>query len=200
MKRAHGFTLVEMIIIIVVIAVLAAIGYASYVGVTRNAENTKILNMLNTTVKGLQLYKTRTNQVPRAGLTTRDGQNEVCIGYEDNYPAVPGTAHSGAGECGYSNIGGSGETVKIAPGFMKEVAPYIGDRPSFRSNYIWFEQRRGIRFLFYKAPGVDGKMSQFRIDYIMAGDIDCPDGEKKGVFNGNTRCEIKLNDEFEPIN
>lgn len=43
-QKAHGFTIVELLIVIVVIAVLAAITVVAYNGITRRANNTAIIS------------------------------------------------------------------------------------------------------------------------------------------------------------
>lgn len=56
MRKAYGFTVVELLIIIVVIAILAAISVASYSNISTRAENTKTVQAVSQYVKAISGY------------------------------------------------------------------------------------------------------------------------------------------------
>ena len=53
-KKAHGFTIVELLIVIVIIAILAAITMVAYNGVAAHAERTRIAAVLREVRTDLQ--------------------------------------------------------------------------------------------------------------------------------------------------
>ena len=58
MKRAHGFTIVELLIVIVVIGILAAISIVAYNGVSNSAHDAAVKADLSKIAKGFEMYKT----------------------------------------------------------------------------------------------------------------------------------------------
>ncbi|OYX40575.1 hypothetical protein B7Y94_06170, partial [Candidatus Saccharibacteria bacterium 32-49-12] len=57
MKRAHGFTIVELLIVIVVIGILAAISIVAYNGVSNSAHDAAVKADLSNIAKGFEIYK-----------------------------------------------------------------------------------------------------------------------------------------------
>ena len=55
-RKAHGFTIVELLIVIVVIAILAAISIAAYTHIQQRAKNTAIINAAGQSLKMIQSY------------------------------------------------------------------------------------------------------------------------------------------------
>jgi type IV pilus assembly protein PilA len=55
-RKAHGFTIVELLIVIVVIAILAAISIAAYTNIQQRAKNTAIINAASQSLKMIQAY------------------------------------------------------------------------------------------------------------------------------------------------
>ena len=55
-RKAHGFTIVELLIVIVVIAILAAISIAAYANIQQRAKNTAIINAASQSLKMIQAY------------------------------------------------------------------------------------------------------------------------------------------------
>ncbi len=55
-KKAHGFTIVELLLVIVVIAILAAISIAAYTNIQQRAKNTAIINAASQSLKMIQAY------------------------------------------------------------------------------------------------------------------------------------------------
>ena len=63
-KKAHAFTIVELLIVIVVIAILAAISIIAYRGIQDRATNTSIINSVSQTLKMIQAYVAETGEYP----------------------------------------------------------------------------------------------------------------------------------------
>lgn len=60
-KRAHGFTIVELIIVIVVIGILAAIAVITYSGVQSRARNASLMSDMTNASKTVQIWLLQTN-------------------------------------------------------------------------------------------------------------------------------------------
>lgn len=63
-KNAHGFTIVEILIVIVVIGILASITIVAYNGVQDRASITRSLSDLSAIRKGLEIYKSTYGNYP----------------------------------------------------------------------------------------------------------------------------------------
>lgn len=73
-NSAHGFTIVELLVVIVVIGILTAIGIVSYVGVQQNANNTKTTTDARTVVNLVESYQSTFGAFPASATScaTRD--------------------------------------------------------------------------------------------------------------------------------
>lgn len=83
LKRPHGFTIVELLIVIVVIAVLAAITVVAYNGIQTRAKNIKTVNAAVGWVKILKLYNADKGTWPTSASclgtpTTYEGNGGLC--------------------------------------------------------------------------------------------------------------------------
>ena len=87
MKKAYGFTIVELLIVIVVIAVLAAVSVVAYRGVQQKAAVSSIDHMLSQASMGLETYKVEGGTYP-IQLSDINIQNESGIIYD--YTAAGG--------------------------------------------------------------------------------------------------------------
>lgn len=85
-KNAHGFTIVEILIVIVVIGILASITIVAYNGVQDRASITRSLSDLSTIRKGLEIYKSTYGNYP----TTTDFEWYDSQAHPTDY--VPGLA------------------------------------------------------------------------------------------------------------
>lgn len=68
MKRAYGFTIVELLIVIVVIAILAALSYVGYTSMSNRSHDSVVNADLANAAKQLQLYYAEKGIYPLAGL------------------------------------------------------------------------------------------------------------------------------------
>ncbi len=66
-RKAHGFTIVELLIVIVVIAILAAISIAAYTNIQQRAKNTAIINAASQSLKMIQAYIAEYGTYPGTG-------------------------------------------------------------------------------------------------------------------------------------
>lgn len=80
-KKAHGFTIVELLIAIVVIAILAAITIVAYSGIQDRAYNAKIVTGVKNYRNALEAYKAQHDTYP---TTTPEENGDhiamVCLG------------------------------------------------------------------------------------------------------------------------
>ncbi len=67
MKNAHGFTVVELLVVTVVIAILAGIGIVSYTGIQKRAIITVAKTDVNNVAKKLEIYRLRHGTYPITG-------------------------------------------------------------------------------------------------------------------------------------
>ena len=175
MKRAGGFTIVELLIVIVVIGILAAIVIIAFNGIQIRAYEAKALSIVNAYEKGLKMYKAEKGRYPSY---TNDNMSNVwvCLGSADQYPARDGFA---AGQCETW----SGPTVVTDEGFVNELRTVMGPPVSGELPVIDYGSGRA-RGVMYHAAGQS-------IDYYMKGTGACPRGVKT-IDNGNTRCVIHI--------
>lgn len=87
-KKAHGFTIVELLIVIVVIGILAAITIVAFNGVQQRAQATKMTSAVEKYAKALAIYRTNENAYP---ITTSQG-----IGCFDGTVSCWGSANQAA--------------------------------------------------------------------------------------------------------
>ena len=85
MKRTHGFTIVELLIVIIIIGILASIAIVSYTGITTRANNAAILSELGQASRSLRAsYVIHSEQYPAdliaAGFTS-DSSSGVMLSY-----------------------------------------------------------------------------------------------------------------------
>lgn len=67
MKRAYGFTIVELLIVIVVIAILAALSYVGYVNILNRANDAAVQSDLRSLAGILQSYEVTDGGYPFLG-------------------------------------------------------------------------------------------------------------------------------------
>lgn len=78
-KRTHGFTIVELLIVIVVIAILAAISIVAYNGMQKRARDTIRVSDLKQVQKNLELFRVDQGRYPitPGGATWDDHWNNM---------------------------------------------------------------------------------------------------------------------------
>lgn len=70
MKKAHGFTIVELLIVIVVIAILAAISYVGYTSMSTRARDAQRLSDAQQILRAIEAYRTLHGSLPPTVATT----------------------------------------------------------------------------------------------------------------------------------
>ena len=156
-RKAHGFTIVELLIVIVVIAILAAISIAAYTNIQDRAENSKTIAAAEAYLKAIQLYKVETGDIPK-------GVDGVCLG--QGYPWDYEGTSSGDNQC----RGASVSYYRANKGTLNTtLAKYIGSSPESSMRAIgsvdnWW---RGIT---YYHTGVGG---EYRLSFPLRGSGQC---------------------------
>ena len=80
-KKAHGFTIVELLIVIVVIAILSGVSIVAYTGMQNRAKNTARYNEVKQWERLFALYKAENGQFPAMS------NGNYCLGF--GFPSGP---------------------------------------------------------------------------------------------------------------
>ena len=157
MKRAYGFTIVELLIVIVVIAILAALSYVGYANITQRAENNQNIVAMEGYLKAVSLYKADKGDIPR----TADGS---CLG--KNYPWELEGVSSGMNQCRWASI--PYYTESKATALNAALSEYVSPLPQPNMKAIgaptaW---RRGIAYITYNG--------ELMLSMALQGTVTCP--------------------------
>lgn len=189
-KKRHGFTIVELLIVIVVIAILASITIVAYNGIQQRARASQTSAALTAWVKAIKLYRADKGAWPTGW---------VCLGTGYKY-GPSGSDTSGVAQC-RQDTSGSGMTENTA--FNTSMQPYVGasmPTPAMVTGYLNDNQwRRGLSYAY---GGGDGTLN-----YIFAtfdGDITCPgisgtESSSKTLWGGNTNCLYTIGHTYDQI-
>ncbi len=128
MRRQHGFTIVELLIVIMVIGILAAITIVAFNGVQTRAKNTSIENTASAYRKALAAYVAQKGDYPVSGAA-------ACLG--------KAAAYSG-GAC-YN--GTASVTLETELGSVLTTLP----QPDTTCFAMYGGCRRGLTY-YYRAP------------------------------------------------
>lgn len=189
MRKRHGFTIVELLIVIVIIAILAAISIAVYSGMQTRAKNTTRANVVTSYVKALKLYEAENGVMPEDGSASDVYR---CIG--ENYPSGCGTI-SGPTGCGLGTI-----TNAASSTFNALLRPYMSNTNEVpRLNETGLSCSTGglVAGAMYVYRGSTTKRSE--IYYLIEGGSSAcsmPGGTTLAVQasqGANTLCRIYLN-------
>ena len=175
MKRAYGFTIVELLIVIVVIGILAAISIVAYGSISTKAENTKTVQGVSQYVKAIHSYAALNSAYP---IVT--------------YACLGPTGTSCARVTGSTVCLGVG-AVLAAPSFDTAIKEVInGDLPKLSAQKMPCAENE-LSGGFYRSA--DGKMAQ--IYYFLKGDQPCESiggvqSVSRAQQDGATRCLLTL--------
>lgn len=93
MNKAHGFTIVELLIVIVVIAILAALSYVGYTSMQARARDSIRKSDIAAITKALHMYKAENgNMVLSGGGSGGGGIGWFNIDYDGSAPAFKSMA------------------------------------------------------------------------------------------------------------
>lgn len=120
-NKAHGFTIVELLIVIVVIAILAALSYVGYTSINNRAHDSAVQSDLANMAKRGQLYHAEKGQYPPISTTVlssleiRASKSSYDTGYNlyyctdtSTYGTFSFAAKSKSGKVYYTSSNGSG--------------------------------------------------------------------------------------------
>lgn len=182
MKRAYGFTIVELLIVIVVIAILATLSYVGYTNISQRAENNKTLVAAEAYLKAIQMYKVDHGDIPKLG----DG---VCLGASYTWE-LQGLS-SGSNQCHAAEI----SYYRIKGTLNDELSKYMGDLPQPSMNTIG-DSGNWMRGIMYFNTGATGS---YYLRLVQVGGVTCPSLVGHAPFNsqgqartGGIACSYEL--------
>ena len=139
-RKAHGFTIVELLIVIVVIAILAAISIAAYTSIQQRAKNTAIINAASQSLKMIEAY----------------------IAANGTYPLKSNSCITSESTC----VNNLGNTMGSNAAFGTNMAT-IGTLPKNVPNSG--DKRYGILYWYHSAATVDTISQPLRLQYWLLG-------------------------------
>jgi prepilin-type N-terminal cleavage/methylation domain-containing protein len=85
-KKAHGFTIVELLIVIVVIAILATISIVTYVGIQNRARDTQRKQDVASIARALEMYYVQYGEYPASsGCNSTVINSAWCTDADDSW-------------------------------------------------------------------------------------------------------------------
>lgn len=186
LRKAAGFTIVELLIVIVVIGVLAAIVIVAYNGITASAQQSAIVSEMKNWEKLFAIYKAKNGNYPLPSPTPTTGggpgssvQNRYCLG--TGFPQVSGT--------GYCYLVASGTIYSVAEStgatLITELST-VGNTPDNTPKYV-YGSVTGPWFRYVSA-------ADQRIGSTFNGGTTCPAGTlQEYAGGGRVDCYIALN-------
>lgn len=131
MNKAHGFTLLEVLVVIAIIAVLIAFAASNFVGARQRARDIRKKSELQQVKSALRLFYNDYNMYPGPATKATNDIN----GCGAASPTVPSTSCQSA--CS------SGEDVTFAAGPTSCDTVYMKQLPP-ASDYTWYYQQRSL--------------------------------------------------------
>ena len=180
-KRAHGFTIVELLIVVVVIAILAAITLVSYKGVNDRANAARATAAVNAYVKLLKIYKQDNGTYPSSASAPT---GEWCLGNPSDFPAEGVFA---AGQCLYNP---GSYAVFASQTFNDSLTSLVGPVSNTRitNARLGSETWRGIRYNYDPALSYPAAL-----EWVVNGSVPCTPGTgSPGSWWGSTWCTLTL--------
>lgn len=155
MKKAYGFTIVELLIAIVVIAILAAITVVSYNGITQRANNASVRSAARNALNVVRGY----------------------VAANDQYPATTNFCLTENPTCMYGGVALPSAATAIAE--LQKIGSLPSSVPSFSST------SRGIFFSYASTRTFNGEPMPAQLYYFLKGqkqDCGLPDVANSGGY------------------
>lgn len=138
-RKQHGFTIVELLIVVVIVAILASITIVAYTGIQQRSKNSAVAATVTSYVKALMLSATD----------------------KSSYPAAPA-----AGCLDGSTTCWSGASTSTTANLVNALTPIMGTLPPLpQSAYNYFASYGGYYIVFTLAdasscPSIGGTIPQ----------------------------------------
>ena len=174
MRKQHGFTIVELLIVIVVIAILAAISIVAYNGIQQRAHNTQLIAAAKSYKQAILIYKIDNGEYPPSSIINTYA---ACLG--EGYPDD------------HCWIGPNGD-YWVHASLDVALQEYIGTKPSVPTKYYAITSLDSRAGLLYYPNNVQRSILEYLLD---GADQSCrlPDATASNVAqNTATRCRIIL--------
>ena len=129
-RLAHGFTLIELMIVVTIIAILAAVALPAFQGYSARAKVSEVILVLGA-------CRTTITEVYQSGGTPPGPGNWGCEGASSRYVAGVSTDANGVVTATLSGIAGdvNGKTITLAP--LIQGAPAVAASDMGKSVSAW---------------------------------------------------------------
>lgn len=179
MQRAHGFTIVELLIVIVVIGILAAISIVAYGNISQKANNAATIDVAGKTLKLIQAYVAENGTYPLTGPATQVACVTTQSGCRDSTGAI--AAHA-VFDGNMSSVGQLPRSVPIQN----------SERYGIHITY-WSGATEGPVYMIYTLKGIS---TQCGLSGVLNSSMNgyATGGYTNGNLNGlgMTMCAIKV--------
>ncbi|NCC20499.1 prepilin-type N-terminal cleavage/methylation domain-containing protein [Candidatus Saccharibacteria bacterium] len=169
-RKAHGFTIVELLIVIVVIAILAAISIAAYVNIQERARFSAMRGELASINKAIQLYYAENGYYP---ITPSGGAGQPCSG----------------SWCGYDQATGDDFVPGLVPAYVANL-PQLPQSNARSDTYLYRSpDGKDYKLIRYNQTGLSDAEKAAMKDLMTTDCNSTTNDTRWGYWSSNTsRC------------
>lgn len=184
MNKAHGFTIVELLIVIVVIAILAALSYVGYTNISQRANNAAVVSAASQSLKAIQAYIAESGTYPRTHAT---GEVFVCITAESGCRGATGNviATNSTFNTNMASIGSLPQSVPVADSRSGVIYFY-------RPNAITIGGSAQSAWLVYWLEGTNQNCGASGVLSASSPYTASSNNYSDGNEGGKTRCNVLI--------